>query len=87
MEVVLSNYVPNCLLTNSLKEIDKIVVLTLVLDEVIELCQKKGSEKEDPENFILEPYVVEHAVMRFERAMNEVEKRCNHLYDFKNFDF
>ena len=48
MEVVLSNYVPNCLLTNSLKEIDKIVVLTLVLDEVIELCEKKGSEKEDP---------------------------------------
>ena len=35
LEVVFSNNVPGCLLTNSLVEVDKIVILALVLDEVI----------------------------------------------------
>lgn len=38
LEVIIVNYVPSCQLTSTLKEVDKIVVLTLVLDEVIEIC-------------------------------------------------
>ena len=80
LEVVISNYVPACLLTNCLKEIDKIVVLTLVLDEVIEICEKKGSEKEDLKNLSIEPYMIEHAILRFEKAMKEIEKHSDVLY-------
>ena len=32
MEVVFSNFIPNCMLTNTLREIDKIVSLALSMD-------------------------------------------------------
>lgn len=60
MEGTFLNFVPGCMLSQVFKEIDKIVSLSIAMDEVIEICERKGLEHEDPNNFELLPFMIEH---------------------------
>ena len=53
MQVAFINYIPGCLLNNVIKQIDKLVALAISMDQVIEICQKKGLENEDPKNYVI----------------------------------
>ncbi len=51
MEVTFENFVLGCMLSASIREIDKIVALAIALDEIVEMCERKGVENEDPKNY------------------------------------
>lgn len=53
------------------------------MDEAIEVCERKGSELEDPKNFELEPYMLDHIQERYKRALTHIEANSEQL--FKSF--
>lgn len=59
MEVTFENFVLGCMLSASIREIDKIVALAIALDEIVEMCERKGVENEDPKNYQIEGFMIE----------------------------
>jgi hypothetical protein len=51
MEVTFENFVLGSMLSAALGEVDKIVALAISLDEIVEICERKGMDNVDPKNY------------------------------------